>query len=302
MLNSCDALILSAGWGTRLRPLTIYRPKVAVPVRRKLLLEWWIGALSQCQVKSIFVNVHALGISLKNFLDHLTIPPGVKVQPVFENNILGSGGSLLNILRYTKASCLLVVNGDIFFKSALDILKSLLKSWEGGILMAFSNNSLHNNVVINPNGNIVRFRSQPTRIEKKNGYKSLAYMGMQVVESEILRSVKWDGQFVDLIDMYNSLFEYGYIRSKPFPDSTIWYDIGSVENYFRAHFPNSNDKVYIGKRSYIEPGASVKKSIIWDDVVVKESSILDNCIVLDGITVRGSYHRKIITKHGIYPL
>ncbi len=298
----CDAVILSAGWGTRLRPLTMYRPKVAVPVRGKPLLQRWIDILSQCQVKNIFVNVHACWIFLKNFLNHLTVPSGVRIHPVFESNILGSGGPLLNILHCTDAPCLLVVNGDIFLESGPDIIKNMLNSRSDGILMAFLDNAIYNNVVMDLDGNIVRFRSQPTPEEEKNGYRAFAYMGIQIIDRRILQRIRWDGQFVDLIDMYSSLLETGCIKGRLFPSSTAWYDVGSVKNYFRVHFPDDTNGVYAGKCSKVEPGASVRRSILWDDVIVKEGSVLYNCIVLDGVVVRGNYHRSIISRHGVYSI
>ena len=68
MKRTIKALLLSAGLGTRLRPLTINIPKCLVPIKGKALLEIWLDKLSDVCVKDFLINTHYLPEKVESFI------------------------------------------------------------------------------------------------------------------------------------------------------------------------------------------------------------------------------------------
>jgi len=91
------AFLLSAGLGTRLRPLTNETPKCLLPIRGKPLLEIWLELLGKHGVDEVLVNTHWYADKVESFVNSLTQRrKGAKrVRLFYEEELLGSGGTLL---------------------------------------------------------------------------------------------------------------------------------------------------------------------------------------------------------------
>lgn len=86
------ALLLAAGFGTRLRPLTDTIPKCLVPVKGKPLLGIWLERLSDCGIESFLVNTHYLPEQVRKFVENS--PYRDKVTLIHEETLLGTAGTL----------------------------------------------------------------------------------------------------------------------------------------------------------------------------------------------------------------
>lgn len=130
--NLKTALILCAGYGTRLRPLTDKLPKPLLPVRGKPAIFAVMDKLRAAGVDDFLINVHHLP---EKFAEIFELPPdsfkrgrlakthycGSSVRLVFEPQILDTGGAVKNILPFIDTSKPLVVhNGDIYFDCPAD--------------------------------------------------------------------------------------------------------------------------------------------------------------------------------------
>lgn len=87
------ALLLSAGFGTRLRPLTDTIPKCLVPINGKPLLQIWIENLTKCGVKEFLVNTHYLHEQVEEFVNNSIFKE--KITLIYEKELLHTGGTLL---------------------------------------------------------------------------------------------------------------------------------------------------------------------------------------------------------------
>ncbi|QOG12170.1 nucleotidyltransferase family protein [Arcobacter sp. FWKO B] len=87
------ALLLSAGLGTRLRPITNFVPKCLVPINGKPLLEYWFESLSQIGVDEFLVNTHYLHKQVQAYLEQSQFKDKVKLT--YEPELLLTGGTLL---------------------------------------------------------------------------------------------------------------------------------------------------------------------------------------------------------------
>lgn len=88
-----NALLLAAGLGTRLRPITDHTPKCLVPIRGRPLLAYWLDLLAASDVSRIVVNLHHHADQVRRFLEES--PHRARVVAVEEERLLGTGGSIL---------------------------------------------------------------------------------------------------------------------------------------------------------------------------------------------------------------
>ena len=88
------AMILAAGRGTRLAPLTDTTPKPMLPVNRKPLIQWQIEALARCGVREVIINLHHLGEVIENFLNDGSAL-GISIQFSREEALLETGGGIV---------------------------------------------------------------------------------------------------------------------------------------------------------------------------------------------------------------
>lgn len=107
-----QAVILSAGLGTRLRPLTDNIPKVMLPVGGKPILEWHVEQFKKHGVREFFVNLHYMPEVIRNYLGDGS-KWGVKINYSFEKEILGTAGGIKRFEPYL-AENFFVMYGDMF--------------------------------------------------------------------------------------------------------------------------------------------------------------------------------------------
>jgi len=104
------ALLLAAGLGTRLRPLTRDIPKCLIPIDGKPLLEYWFAMLSLAGVSPLLVNIHHHSDKVRQYIDRS--PYGRIVTTVYEEKLLGTGGTLLKNREFFGSEPLMLVHAD----------------------------------------------------------------------------------------------------------------------------------------------------------------------------------------------
>ncbi len=105
------ALILAAGFGTRLKPFTDKHPKALVPVNDVPLILYILDFLKENGIKNITINLHHHGDQIKKFLG-TGKKIGLKISYSNEKKILGTGGGIKKVIEKIKQD-LLVINGDV---------------------------------------------------------------------------------------------------------------------------------------------------------------------------------------------
>lgn len=106
-------MILAAGRGTRLRPLTDHTPKPLLPVRGKPLIEWQLEALVRAGVKTAIINLHYLGEQIADHLGDGT-RLGLALSYSRETELLETGGGIAKALPFFDGAPFWLVNGDIW--------------------------------------------------------------------------------------------------------------------------------------------------------------------------------------------
>lgn len=104
------ALLLAAGLGTRLRPLTDRIPKCLVPIRGRPLLGYWLDLLLGNGIERVLVNTHHLAGAVRDFV--AGSPWRSRVALVHEERLLGTGGTVLANRGFFEGSAFLVAHAD----------------------------------------------------------------------------------------------------------------------------------------------------------------------------------------------
>jgi mannose-1-phosphate guanylyltransferase len=113
------AMILCAGLGTRLRPLTLQWPKPALPLLGQPLLRYNLALLSAAGVREIGINTHHLPEAMRDCAEHECARLGLRLTVVHEPTIQGTGGGIRGLRRFLEQDDFIVLNGDILLGVAL---------------------------------------------------------------------------------------------------------------------------------------------------------------------------------------
>jgi len=285
------AIILSAGYGTRLQPLSDYTPKPLVPILGKPLLWHIITKITASKANWIGINVHYQADKIEAFIDQEKFIPQVILS--FEPIILGSGGALLGFKKFIEQDNFFIIhNGDVLS----DIpLAPLIAEWHQNqplCLLALHDHPRCNNVLLAHDKRIIDIRYQ---IQTKQPGQYLAYTGIAIMHSRILEYVPQG--FSDIIDILIARIREGKeLIMGSVIQGHAWSDIGTIKDYFQTHH-----NILINKMPLIAHGMIPKHSVFIDEDVVlgedvdfrgfvsigknctiKSGSVLQNCILWEG--------------------
>jgi mannose-1-phosphate guanylyltransferase len=104
------ALLLSAGVGSRLRPVTDYIPKCLVPINGKVLLEYWLENLTNAGISEFIINTHYMYEAVEEYIS--TSQYKDRVTLVYEEKLLNTGGTLLENRALLKDEPFMLVHAD----------------------------------------------------------------------------------------------------------------------------------------------------------------------------------------------
>lgn len=287
------ALILSAGAGQRLRPLTLMRPKPLFPVLNKTMLEWWAEFLASAGVRRMVVNTHYLGPLMLERLERLSACFASKLEiiPSPEDEVLGTGGALKQAAPLLGRSDFLVINADIF--TDFELVKLSLKHLANPGRLAtlgLLEQKWPNNVSLGEGGRILGFREpdpQPGELGRRT------YCGAMAVSPAIFDLIP--GGASDIVDIFRQALKGGAEIHGWTYDPAIWRDMGTTIDYWSLNrdlaagrtIVHSTARVegklhgwnVIGCEARIEDGASVENCVIWPSAVVSAGAVVKDAVV-----------------------
>jgi len=282
------AMILAAGLGTRLRPLTDEKPKALVPVVNKPVIVWNIEYLKSHGVTHMIVNAHHHHRQVMDFLDNGR-PFGVEIEVVVEPEILGTGGGIKNTEDFWDDEPFIVINADIITNIPLD--QAYAHHLASGALatMVLHDRPPYNKIRLNRDGRIIE-------IPRQYGTKGLAFTGVHIISPELLEHIRHRG-FSDIVDCYRQLIQSGESLNAFPAQGHFWQDIGSPADYLAANrdlapkafalgpdtriHPSSRlkDWAVIGAGCSLEEHSMVQRSVLWEGVTVSAGTMAKDCIL-----------------------
>ena len=233
------SLILAAGEGTRLRPLTLDRPKPMVPIGQRPLLDHTVRWLRQHGIHDIAINLHYKPqVILDYFGDGSAWD--VRIWYAHEETLLGTAGALKNLDGFHADGPVVVVYGDVLTDLDLDALlayhhHNVVRDPNTGVTLSLyhvPNPTEVGLVDMDAQGRITRFVEKPRPEEV---FTDLANAGVLVVEPAVLEHIP-PGEFFDFgLHLFPRLLEAGVsIYGWVIPRSAYLLDIGTPEKYEQA--------------------------------------------------------------------
>lgn len=127
-----SAMVLAAGLGTRLRPITESTPKPLVPVAGRCALDRALDHLAAARVETVVVNCHHLAEQVERHVDARRSTPGApRLVTLREESLLDSGGGVANALPHLGDRPFIVVNGDsVWVDGPRPALRRLAAAWD----------------------------------------------------------------------------------------------------------------------------------------------------------------------------
>ena len=218
------AMILAAGFGTRLKPITDSIPKALVPFKNGTMISYQIEKLKSAGIKEIVVNAHHFSEQLIKYFQENDF--GVKVDVITEKEILGTGGGVLNAKEYLQSEdYFLVINVDVFTNFNIELLIKEYESTKPFALLAVQKRKTSRYLEFDDNFLLNgRIKSD---MMKENYF---AFNGMHIISNDIF-SVSYNNDYRDILDVY--LEEKKPVKGFDVGDS-VFIDLGKTENLKRA--------------------------------------------------------------------
>jgi mannose-1-phosphate guanylyltransferase len=320
-----QALILSAGMGLRLRPLTFFRPKPLVPIANQPLLGILINQLKRLGITRLAVNTHHLSHHISSFLSRVDAG-NMEIRIFNESVILGTGGGIKNTASFWHDEPLLVINGDLLTDVDLATVYAYHLSHDSPVTLVMHDHLKYNKVKVNEGDEVIDFYHSP--VENNKGSSILAFTGIHVLNPSILDAIPRGVSHI--IDTYSALIKNGTTIKAYVASGHLWADVGSPQSYLQLHNDLLTRKIHLRDNSLsisspiltaeglcIEDGVSlegwislgknvqlknhsrVANSVLWDNVTVNEGMEIINSVAVDGSVVDGNVRYSVITPQGV---
>ncbi|NUQ69698.1 MAG: NDP-sugar synthase [Chthonomonadales bacterium] len=301
------AMILAAGVGSRLHPLTKTLPKPLVPIVNRPVMEHIVALLRKHGFTDIIVNLHYLGDQIQEYFGDGS-RFGVKIQYSVEDQLWGDAGSVKRCEDFFENETFLVIGGDDL--TDLDLTRFLenhrQKRALASIALSLVDDPAEYGIVLTTDDDrITRF------VEKPRGavfISNTANTGVYIFEPEALELIPRGVPYLFGKTFFPMMLEqkrpiYGYLTAN------YWMDVGNLAMYQKAHLDAMSDRValevgaperrkfqWIADSAIIEPGADIRYPVVIGEdchvhagATVHENTVLGpRCIIQPGAIVRES--------------
>ncbi len=199
------AMILAAGFGKRINPLTLKKPKPLLKIGNETLLSNTIKFLESFGAELIVINVHYLSEQIIEYIKKNKFNADIKIIKE-EDQILDTGGALLNVIKYFSKEPFITINPDtIWSKDYLKELKSMENFFlenekiKSVLLLAKKEKSFDKDFVgdFNLNDNIIN--------KENKKHLEYIYTGLQIIKPEIL--LNFNKKVFSINEIWNQLIK-----------------------------------------------------------------------------------------------
>lgn len=317
-------LILCAGLGTRLRPLTQRIPKPLVPLAHRPILHHMLDHLCQLGPSRFLINTHHLPELIE-----ASIPErqwgGLSIEIRHEPDLLDTGGTISNFIDLLKPDeDLIVCNGDIVTNSDISTLWQAHKAHKADATLLLMPDGPLKNVTIScddgtPFGRVTDLRGATGACGKR-----CQFSGVSILSPRFLGTLPSAGQRYSLVDAWlQALAEGRRLHALVDNSGASWADLGDRRSLLGAHqaiadgsfslpvtSPNQplihpqakisegadvDASSWIGPGAIVESGAKVKKSIVFENARIHSSATLEDSVAAPETRVEpGLYKQRIV--------
>lgn len=298
------AIILSAGYGTRLWPLTEDRTKPAIPILGKPLVGYVAEYIASYGFDDIVVNLHHRPESVRAALGDGN-QFGVKLHYVEEPMILGTSGALDNTRKFFERETFLAINGkiitDVDLNAALETHRRM-KALATLVLLANTRRERFSVVEVDQ-GRITRFGGMP---DEKSETTPLMFTGIQILEPRIFDYIPRGVFSHSTTDVYPQAIAKGETIAAHVASGT-WRELSTLKRYvdISVEMLKEHGEPYVTgidceldqsatisesvlwDNVHVHAGAQIRRSVLADDVQIPDDGIIENCVVVPRALVEG---------------
>jgi mannose-1-phosphate guanylyltransferase len=311
-----EALILSAGEGTRLRPLTRLRPKPLFPILNQPLLQITLNYLKRFSLDRVILNTHHLADQIEEFVQAQKKRLPLEIETRFEPILLNTGGGIGNTRDFWRSDPFLVINGDILTDIDLHKAIEFHQTHNGPVTLVLHDYPEFNQIKVDKQGRIKAFRNTEGQ--------GLAFTGIHLLSREIFQHLPSSGAY-DIIPIYQRMIKQGLPIWGYISQDHYWRDIGTPQSYLKVHeellsrnppslplkkggtgriliHPETviekgvdfSGWVCIGKGCQLKTGSRIRNSVLWENVVMESGSSVADSILGRGVHLRKNIRGEVL--------
>jgi NDP-sugar pyrophosphorylase family protein len=287
-----QGMILAAGYGLRMRPITNFIPKPLLPLFGTPLIEYKLSHFKQFHITNVLINLHHLPHTIENHLGDGR-KWGVKIRYLFEENLLGTGGAVENAIPHIDSFPLCLVNGDTFCNINVQDMYHFHHAKTSIASMSVSplkDSPAERCMWVNFDGHILKLGGF-----LKQEYQDSAapikcdFTGIHLLEKEFIHLISQIKQTP--FDINRDVYTRALSEGRPifaYMFETYWADMGSPKRYFQAHayllwrgYPKTVGFREIRKGIFVGSNVHLSESVKFQPPV----AIASNSTVLAGTSV-----------------
>lgn len=299
MTKNIKAMVMAAGMGSRLEPITLKMPKPLIPVMNVPLMDIILKNLHSIGVNEVISNTYYLSEQIIDRYKNNKL--GIKFNYIKEDELSGTAGGVKKCQYFfDKGEDFIVLSGDGLtnadIKKGIEIHKKSKAIATIGIKEVPHESVSHFGVVVtDKNGFVTEFQEKPPVEEAKS---NLINTGIYIFNYKIFDYIP-ENQFYDFAkNVFPKLLAENQINT--FPVNGYWNDIGTIEQYKQSIQDVFNGLCKVGKVDIVETNLGnyvagktkipnnarfVGNNVIGDNCKLGEYIMLNNCVVFDGAEI-----------------
>jgi NDP-sugar pyrophosphorylase family protein len=282
------AMILSAGYGTRLWPLTEDRTKPAIPILGKPLVGYVAEYLARYGCHEIVVNLHHRPESVRRVLgDGNSF--GVKLNYVEEPEILGTSGAMDNARALLDGETFVVINGKIITDIDLNAALNTHRQTKAiATLVVLPNPARERFSIVKTSAGLLQgFGGMPAKGDFTEDCPPLMFTGIQILEPTIFEYIPRGVFSHSTTDVYPQAIENGE-RIAVHVASGDWYELSTIRRYLDISLllmAEAGTNITKGSDCRISQSAEVSDAILWDNVTVESGAQVRRAVLADNVKI-----------------
>lgn len=296
------AMILAAGYGTRLWPLTIDRAKPALPFMGRPLVGYVAEYLARHGAREVVVNLHHRPESVRASLGDGT-RFGVRLHYVEEHDILGTSGALDNARALLEGDTFVVINGKLATDIDLGAALETHRRTNALATLVLRQNPKRErfSTVETKDGMVMGFGPAPKPASASDNVSDdgvageietvedvpLMFTGIQILEPRVFDFIPRGVFSHSTTDVYPKAIEQGE-RIAAHVAPGMWYELSTIQRYLDISVElmgREGRDVEIGEGSVVAAGAAVRESVLWEGVRVEEGARVRRAVLGAGVHV-----------------
>lgn len=304
-----DALLLCAGLGTRLRPLTEERPKPLVPVLGRPLAAFALDHLAAAGVRRVAANAFHLAEQIEPALAPICAERQMTLTVLRETTLLGTGGAIRHALPHLGDD-FIVFNGDVLARPDLARAEGLHRSLGARVTMVLREDpraTALGAIELDAHGRVRRILDEgpPAGVPTRR----CVFTGVYVVSHAVAGDLPLEGCVVR--HTLRRLLARGEVVAGVLDDGP-WFDLGTLDRYAEVNFALATGALrwsgVIAPIDGVFAPSSVDRTHLHAPVVVGAGAVVDpsatllRTIVWDGATVTRSVRDAVVTHRSVVPL